>query len=106
MLGPVDKFPADHPQQRPWFTGLRGELVRINTDQDPITLTRIPQPNKIQTYGMTVDPNGNPWMAGCSGPAPPRTAATEEPGYGVDLPPAETCSPTLTNGGSSGRNCR
>lgn len=56
------------PQQRPWFTGLRGELMRINTDQDPISLTRIPQPGNIQTYGMTVDPDGNPWMAGCSGP--------------------------------------
>ena len=56
------------PQQRPWFTGLRGELARVNTDQNPITVTRIPQPPEIQTYGMTVDPDGNPWMAGCSGP--------------------------------------
>jgi len=56
------------PQQRPWFTGLRGELMRVNTDQNPTTLTRIPQPGNIQTYGMTVDPDGNPWMAGCSGP--------------------------------------
>src|SRR5262249_53247162 len=56
------------PQQRPWFTGLRGELARVNTDQNPITLTRIPQPGEIQSYGMTVDPDGSPWMAGCSGP--------------------------------------
>ena len=56
------------PQGRPWFTGLRGELTRVNTDQNPITLTRIPQPGNIQSYGMTVDPDGNPWMAGCSGP--------------------------------------
>ncbi len=56
------------PQDRPWFTGLRGELVRVNTDNDPIDVTRITQPGNIQSYGMTVDPNGNPWMAGCSGP--------------------------------------
>ena len=56
------------PQQRAWFTGLRGELARVETGQDPITITRIPQPNEIQSYGMTVDPDGNPWMAGCSGP--------------------------------------
>ena len=56
------------PDQRPWFTGLRGELVRVNTDQVPATLTRIQQPGNIQSYGMTVDPDGNPWMAGCSGP--------------------------------------
>ncbi len=56
------------PQDRPWFTGLRGELVRVNTDNNPIDVTRISQPANIQSYGMTVDPNGNPWMAGCSGP--------------------------------------
>jgi hypothetical protein len=56
------------PDDRPWFTGLRGELVRVNSDQNPATVTRFNQPGNIQTYGMTVDPNGNPWMAGCSGP--------------------------------------
>lgn len=56
------------PMGHAWFTGLRGELVRVNTEQNPITLTRIPQPANIQTYGMTVDRNGNPWLAGCSGP--------------------------------------
>jgi len=55
-------------QQRPWFTGLRGELVRVNTDQNPITLSRWTQPGNVQSYGMTVDSDGNPWMAGCSGP--------------------------------------
>ncbi len=60
--GALDKL------QRPWFTGLRGELVRVETGMNPITLTRIPQPGNIQTYGMTVDPDGNPWMGGCSGP--------------------------------------
>ncbi|MCA9714109.1 MAG: lyase [Myxococcales bacterium] len=56
------------PLGRPWFTGLRGELVRVNTNNNPVDATRIAQPANIQTYGMTVDPNGNPWMAGCSGP--------------------------------------
>ena len=56
------------PQNRPWFTGLRGELMRVNTDNNPIDVTRITQPANIQSYGMTVDPDGNPWMAGCSGP--------------------------------------
>ncbi len=56
------------PQGRPWFTGLRGELVRVNVQNNPVDVTRISQPSNIQTYGMTVDPNGNPWMAGCSGP--------------------------------------
>ncbi|MBZ5714146.1 lyase [Nannocystis pusilla] len=56
------------PQDNAWFTGLRGELARVNTSENPITITRIPQPGNIQSYGMTVDRNGNPWMAGCSGP--------------------------------------
>ena len=56
------------PQDRPWFTGLRGELVRVNTDNMPVDVTRFTQPGNIQSYGMTVDPDGNPWMAGCSGP--------------------------------------
>lgn len=56
------------PQGHAWFTGLRGELARVNTEQNPITVTRITQPGNIQSYGMTVDPDGNPWMGGCSGP--------------------------------------
>ena len=51
-----------------WFTGLRGELLRINTAQDPATLDRWNPPPATQSYGMTVDPDGDPWMAGCSGP--------------------------------------
>ncbi len=66
------------PDQRPWFTGLRGELVRVNADQNPATLTRIQQPNNIQTYGMTVDPDGNPWMAGCNGPVSMYDVATNQ----------------------------
>lgn len=56
------------PQLRPWFTGLRGELARVDVANNPPTVTRIPQPLEIQSYGMTVDPDGNPWMGGCSGP--------------------------------------
>jgi streptogramin lyase len=56
------------PLQRPWFTGLQGELARVEVSQNPITVTRFPQPGEIQSYGMTVDPDGNPWMGGCTGP--------------------------------------
>ena len=51
-----------------WFTGLRGELFRINTAQDPATFDRWNPPPATQSYGMTVDPDGDPWMAGCGGP--------------------------------------
>jgi len=56
------------PQFRPWFTSLRGEFARVNTDEDPITVTRITPPNNVQSYGFTVDEDGNPWFGGCSGP--------------------------------------
>jgi DNA-binding beta-propeller fold protein YncE len=51
-----------------WFTGLRGELFRINTANNPATLDRWTPPAGTESYGMTVDPDGDPWMAGCSGP--------------------------------------
>ena len=76
------------PQDRPWFTGLRGELVRVNTDNDPIDVTRITQPANIQSYGMTVDPDGNPWMAGCSGPVSTYDVATES---WVSIPDTSAC---------------
>ena len=56
------------PQFRPWFTGLRGEAIRVNTDQNPITVSRFPAPGSVQAYGMTVDSDGNVWTGGCSGP--------------------------------------
>ena len=56
------------PQFRPWFSSLRGEFVRINTDENPITLTRITPPGTTQSYGFTVDEDGNPWFGGCGGP--------------------------------------
>jgi hypothetical protein len=31
------------PEFRPWFGGLRGEFIRINTDQNPITITASPR---------------------------------------------------------------
>ncbi|MGH1348355.1 MAG: lyase [Nannocystales bacterium] len=76
------------PQDRPWFTGLRGELVRVNTDNDPIDVTRITQPANIQSYGMTVDPNGDPWMAGCSGPVSTYDVATAS---WVSIPDTSAC---------------
>ncbi|MBL9103983.1 MAG: lyase [Myxococcales bacterium] len=66
------------PQLRPWFTGLRGELARVDTNANPPTVTRISQPGEIQSYGMTVDPNGNPWMGGCSGPVSTYDVATNQ----------------------------
>ncbi len=51
-----------------WFTGLRGEVFRINTSEDPITFDRWNPPGNLQFYGMTVDPEGEPWFGGCSGP--------------------------------------
>ena len=51
-----------------WFTGLRGELFRIVTSQNPPKLDRWSPPLETQSYGMTVDPEGDPWHGGCSGP--------------------------------------
>ncbi len=56
------------PQFRPWFGGLRGEFIRINTDKNPIDVTRFTPPGNTQSYGFTVDPDGHPWFAGCFGP--------------------------------------
>jgi hypothetical protein len=55
------------PQFRPWFGGLRGEFLRVDTDQNPITLSRFTPPGNTQSYGFTVDPDGHPWFAGCYG---------------------------------------
>ena len=51
-----------------WFTGLRGEVFRINASQNPITFDRWNPPGNLQFYGMTVDPDGDTWFGGCSGP--------------------------------------
>jgi len=51
-----------------WFTGLRGELFRLNTDKQPTTFDRWAPPGNVQSYGMTVDPEGDPWFGGCGGP--------------------------------------
>jgi len=51
-----------------WFTGLRGELFRVNAANNPATFDRWTPPFGTESYGMTVDPDGEPWMAGCSGP--------------------------------------
>jgi len=56
------------PQFRPWFSSLRGEFVRVNTNENPITITRITPPNGVQSYGFTIDQDGNAWFGGCSGP--------------------------------------
>jgi hypothetical protein len=51
-----------------WFTGLRGELFRLNTAMDPVTVDRWTPGFDLQFYGMTVDPDGDPWFAGNCGP--------------------------------------
>ena len=56
------------PAFRPWFSSLRGEFVRVNTDQNPITVTRYTPPGNVQSYGFTVDQDGNPWFGGNCGP--------------------------------------
>jgi len=56
------------PQFRPWFSSLRGEFIRVNTDQNPTTITRVTPPAGVQSYGFTVDQDGNAWFGGCSGP--------------------------------------
>jgi hypothetical protein len=56
------------PEFRPWFSSLRGEFVRVNTDQNPITVSRFTPPGNVQSYGFTVDPDGNPWFGGNCGP--------------------------------------
>ncbi|MBK7825813.1 lyase [Nannocystis sp.] len=56
------------PAFRPWFSSLRGEFVRVNTDQNPITITRYTPPGNVQSYGFTVDKDGNPWFGGNCGP--------------------------------------
>ncbi|HEY8379498.1 MAG TPA: lyase [Nannocystis sp.] len=56
------------PEFRPWFSSLRGEFVRVNTDQNPITVDRYTPPGYVQSYGFTVDPDGNPWFGGNCGP--------------------------------------
>jgi len=56
------------PQFRPWFSSLRAEFIRVNTDQVPATLTRIDPPAYVQSYGFTIDRDGDAWFGGWSGP--------------------------------------
>ncbi|MCY1005416.1 lyase [Nannocystis pusilla] len=56
------------PDFKPWFSSLRGEFVRVNTDQNPITVDRFTPPGNVQSYGFTVDPDGHPWFGGNCGP--------------------------------------
>ena len=56
------------PQFRPWFSSLRSEFIRVNTDENPITLTRIDPPAYVQSYGFTIDRDGDAWFGGWTGP--------------------------------------
>jgi hypothetical protein len=56
------------PQLRPWFSSLRSEFIRVNTDVEPHTLTRIDPPAYVQSYGFTIDRDGDAWFGGWTGP--------------------------------------
>ena len=56
------------PQFRPWFSSLRNEFIRVNTDVVPHTLTRIDPPAYVQSYGFTIDRDGDAWFGGWTGP--------------------------------------
>ena len=60
-----------------WFTGLRGELFRINTGNGN-SIDRWNPPVTLQFYGMTVDPDGDPWFGGCSGPVSTFSPMTQQ----------------------------
>ncbi|WP_146158715.1 lyase [Enhygromyxa salina] len=49
-----------------WFTALRGDVFRLDTND--LSVDRWVAPTTTQAYGMTVDPEGNVWLAGCAGP--------------------------------------
>ncbi|EDM74387.1 putative streptogramin lyase [Plesiocystis pacifica SIR-1] len=58
-----------------WFTALRGDLFRVDTGS--FALERWTAPAAVQAYGMSVDPNGDPWFGGCTGPVSMFDADTE-----------------------------
>lgn len=49
-----------------WFTSLRGELFKIDTGNGNTLSRWLPQ-GFHELYGMTVDPDGDPWFGNCSG---------------------------------------
>ncbi len=59
-----------------WFTALRGEVFRLNTES--LQLDRWTMPVGTESYGMTVDFEGNAWFGGCSGPVTTFDAMTEQ----------------------------
>ncbi len=61
-----------------WFVGLRGALYRLNTQEDPVTHDRWIPPNALEIYGMTVDPDGDPWFGPNCGDITTFDAKTEQ----------------------------
>ncbi|MCA9689098.1 MAG: lyase, partial [Myxococcales bacterium] len=59
-------FDFDTKEAFVYFTGLRGNVYRINDGDN--SLDQWTSPGNVQSYGMTVDPQGRVWMGGCSGP--------------------------------------
>ena len=58
--------------------GLRGALYRVNASADPATSGRWIPENDYQIYGMTVDPDGDPWFGPNCGDIMTFDAATEK----------------------------
>jgi streptogramin lyase len=59
------------PPDRPPTVGHLSKNCRCDPPvraQNPATFDRWMPPFGTESYGMTVDPDGDPWMAGCSGP--------------------------------------
>jgi streptogramin lyase len=54
-------------KEQVWFTGLRGNLYKIETKNNN-ALKEYTSPGDSQFYGMTVDAKGRAWTAGCAGP--------------------------------------
>jgi len=53
-------------EQNVWFTGLRGNVYKI--DANDLSVQTWAPPGNAQFYGMTVDSDGRTWTGGCSGP--------------------------------------
>ncbi|EDM76776.1 hypothetical protein PPSIR1_18782 [Plesiocystis pacifica SIR-1] len=67
-LGPVHApYGAAHDGDHSvWFTGLRGEYLRIDTED--LDVDRWIAPGWAAPYGMAVDAEGRVWTGGCFGP--------------------------------------
>ncbi|PRQ05857.1 Virginiamycin B lyase [Enhygromyxa salina] len=70
-----------------WFTALRGDAFRLDTKE--LSVERWVVPEQTQAYGMTVDPEGKVWFAGCGGPV---TVLEPETDTFTTIPGTEGCN--------------